>query len=211
VVLFFRLSGSRPVSCTLGSLMARLLILVLLAFPTIALANAGLPMLAIVWPMSVPAFIPVVAIESWVVRRALNVSWRVAITQMVKGNIFSTLIGIPLAWVASVAVEFLLAFLVMNATDSKSYPPHGVGEVGGIILSAPWLGPFREGGHWIIPLARSYCSFHSSSPRSGQKLGMSAATYAPKRLSERGLQYGTPMCSATLAYSSLLSAGWHSV
>jgi len=110
-------------------------------------------MLAIVWPMSVPAFIPVVAVESWVVRRALNVSWRVAITKMVKGNVFSTLVGIPLAWVASVAVGFFLALLVMNATDSKSYPPQGVGEVGRIILSAPWLGPFREGGHWIVPLA----------------------------------------------------------
>jgi len=133
--------------------MARLLILVLLVVPTMAFANAGLPMLAIVWPMSVPAFIPVVAVESWVVRRALNVSWRVAITKMVKGNVFSTLVGIPLAWVASVAVGFFLALLVMNATDSKSYPPHGVGEVGRIILSAPWLGPFREGGHWIVPLA----------------------------------------------------------
>lgn len=133
--------------------MLRHLLLVLLAFPTIAFANAGLPMLAVVWPMSVPAFIPVVAIESWVVRRALNVSWRVAITQMVKGNLFSTLVGIPLAWVASVAVEFLLMHLVMNATDSTSYPPHGVGEVGRIILSAPWLGPFREGSHWIVPLA----------------------------------------------------------
>lgn len=133
--------------------MPRLILLVLLAFPTVAMANAGLPMLAIVWPMSVPAFIPVVAVESWVVRRALNVSWRVAITQMVKGNIFSTLVGIPLAWVASVAVEFLLMFLVVNVTDSKSYPPHAIGQVGGIILSAPWLGPFREGGHWIIPLA----------------------------------------------------------
>jgi hypothetical protein len=103
--------------------------------------------------MSVPAFIPVVAVESWVVRRALNVSWRIAITQMVKGNIFSTIVGIPLAWVASVAVEFLLALLVTNATHSKSYAPHGVGDVGRVILSAPWLGPFREGGHWIIPLA----------------------------------------------------------
>lgn len=133
--------------------MARLLILVLLAFPTVALANVGLPMLAIVLPLSVPAFIPVVAIESWVVRRALNVSWRVAVTQMMKGNFFSTLIGIPLAWVASVVIEFLLAFLVVNAAGSKSYPPPGVGEIGSVILSAPWLGPFEEGGYWVLPLA----------------------------------------------------------
>ena len=132
--------------------MARLLLLLLMSFPAVAFANAGLPMLAIVWPMSVPALIPVVAVESWVVRRELNVSWRVAIAQMVKGNIFSTLVGIPLAWVASAAIEFLLAFLAM-AAGSKSYPPHVVGEVGSIILSAPWLGPFENGGHWIIPLA----------------------------------------------------------
>jgi len=133
--------------------MARLVVLLLFAFPTVALANAGLPMLAIVWPLSVPAFIPVVAVESWVVRRALNIPWRVAITQMVKGNAFSTLIGIPLAWIASFAVERLLVILVINTTDSKSYPPPGVGKVGGVILSAPWLGPFSEGSHWVIPLA----------------------------------------------------------
>ena len=138
---------------SLGGLMPLLFVLVFLAFPSVAFANAGLPMLAIVWPMSLPAFVPVVAIESWVVRRELGVSWRVAITQMAKGNVFSTLIGIPFAWVASAAVEFLLAVLVVNFTDSKSYPPDGVGEVGRVLLTAPWLGPFREGGHWIIPLA----------------------------------------------------------
>lgn len=131
---------------------ARLFFLAFLALPMGAYANAGLPMLAIVWPMSVPAFIPVVAIESWVVRRELNVSWRVAITEMLKGNIVSTLVGIPLAWGASVAIEFLLAYLAM-AAGAESYPPHVVGEVGRIVLSAPWLGPFEKGGHWIIPLA----------------------------------------------------------
>ncbi len=127
----------------------------LLLFPSIVLANAGLPMLAIVWPLSLPAFIPVIAFESWIVRRTLNTSWRVTVTQIIKANVLSTLIGIPLAWVISVALEFLLMFVVVNVAGSKSYPPHGVGEVGRVILSAPWLGPFREGGHWIVPLAMS--------------------------------------------------------
>lgn len=61
---------------------------------------------------------------------------------MVKANVLSTLIGIPLAWAISVALEFLLMFIVMNVAGSDSYPPHGIGKVGGVLLSAPWLGPF---------------------------------------------------------------------
>ena len=127
----------------------------LLVFPSIALADAGLPMLAIAWPLSLPAFIPVVALESWIVRRTLNISWRIAITQMVKANVLSTLIGIPLAWAVSVALELLLMFIVTNVAGSNSYPPQGVGEVGRVILSAPWLGPFEQGGYWILPVAMS--------------------------------------------------------
>jgi hypothetical protein len=133
--------------------MAQLVFLVLLIFPTLALANVGLPMLAVAWPLSAPAFIPVVIIESWVVRRALGISWSSATTQMLKANFISTLVGIPLAWVISVAAEFSLAILIVNTTDSRSYPPPGLGEVGNVILTAPWLGPINQGANWILPLA----------------------------------------------------------
>lgn len=129
--------------------------LFLLALPSIALANAGLPMLAVVWPLSLPAFIPIVVLESWILRRTLNISWRIALTQMVKANVLSTLIGIPLAWAISFAFELLLMFVVVNIAGSNSYPPHWVGDVGRVILSAPWLGPYREGGYWILPVAMS--------------------------------------------------------
>jgi hypothetical protein len=129
------------------------MILLIIVFPGVAFADVGLPMLAIVWPLSVPTIIPVIAIESWLVRRELNVEWHTAIIQMTKANIFSTAVGIPIAWIASVALELILAYLVMNLADSKSYPPYIVGEVGAVILSAPWLGPFHSGRHWIIPVA----------------------------------------------------------
>jgi hypothetical protein len=108
-------------------------------------------MLAVVWPMFIPAFIPVVAIESWVVHRSLNIPWRIAATQMVKANIFSTLIGIPLAWLAAVAVEFF-AFWALYATGAESYLPHTVVEAGRIIFSMSWLGPGGN-GYWRIPIA----------------------------------------------------------
>ncbi len=130
-----------------------LIIALLLAVPSIAFANAGLPMLAVVWPLSLPAIIPVIAVESWVVQRTLKIEWRTAFIQMIKANIFSTLIGIPLAWAAAVAVEFFLGFLIVKGIGSRSYPPEGVGDIGRIILSAPWLGPFHHGAHWILPVA----------------------------------------------------------
>jgi hypothetical protein len=74
---------------------------------------------------------------------------------MVKANVLPTLIVIPLAWAISVALEFLFMFIVKNVAGSDSYPPHGVGEVGGVLLSAPWLGPFEESGYWILPMAMS--------------------------------------------------------
>jgi hypothetical protein len=130
-----------------------LAIILLFSAPGIAFADMGLPMLAIAWPLSIPAFIPVVAVETWVVHRALELNIRSAAVMMVKANLLSTLVGVPLAWIASLAIEFALAFLVVNTTAAQSYPPGAAGEIGGIILSAPWLGPFRSGGYWIIPTA----------------------------------------------------------
>ncbi|WP_428825935.1 hypothetical protein ACLIKD_16670 [Azonexus sp. IMCC34842] len=129
------------------------LALILLGLPALALANAGLPMLIVVWPLSLGAIIPVIALESWVVERELGVGWRIAIRQVSKANIFSTLLGLPLTWLALVVLEFVLASLVISTGASRSYPPQFFGEVGRTILAAPWLGPITRGEHWIVPVA----------------------------------------------------------
>lgn len=41
----------------------------------------------------------------------------------------------------------------LRAPYLQRYPPQGVGEIGMVLLTAPWLGPWREGGHWVVPLA----------------------------------------------------------
>jgi hypothetical protein len=133
--------------------MRLLLGFLLITVSDMAIANAGLPMLAVVWPLSVPAIVPVIAIETYVVNRVLKVEWRHAFSQMAKANIYSTCIGIPLAWVASVALEFFLGIVVTKVMGSNSYPPEAAGEVAGVVLSAPWLGTISEGSHWILPVA----------------------------------------------------------
>jgi hypothetical protein len=126
---------------------------VLVLWPGLALANAGLPMLMVAWPLSIAALVPVVVIESWVVRRTIGLPWRASLWQMSKANAVSTLVGIPLTWIALVVIEFGLAYVVTASGISTSYPPLALGEVGGVVLASPWLGPFREGGHWIVPVA----------------------------------------------------------
>lgn len=128
-------------------------VLVLLLWSAIAQANAGLPMLWVLWPFAIAAIIPVVLLEAWVVCRGTGVTWRVGLWEMSKANAVSTLVGLPLTWVALVALEYLAAYLTMATKISDGYPPSWVGEVGAIVMSAPWLGPFRTGGHWIVPVA----------------------------------------------------------
>ena len=135
--------------------MRLLLGFLLIAVSDMAIANTGLPMLAVVWPLSVPAIVPVIAIETYVVNRMLKVEWRHALSQMAKANLYSTYIGIPLAWVASVALEFFIGFIVTTFLGSSAYSQDALGKVAGVVLSAPWLGPFSESAHWIIPVAIS--------------------------------------------------------
>ena len=135
-----------------GCYAATLLCLALL-WPAVVHANAGLPMLLVLWPLAIVAIVPVIAVEAWVVQRGTGIPWRVSLWEMSKANLVSTLVGLPLTWVALVALEFLSGYVLVKVAKAESFPPHWLGEVGVIVLSAPWLGPFRAGGHWIIPVA----------------------------------------------------------
>lgn len=125
----------------------------ILLWPGLAQANAGLPMLWVLWPFAIAAIVPIVLVEAWVVQRGIGLSWRVSLWEMSKANVVSTLVGLPLTWVALVALEMLAAHLTMATKISDGYPPSWVGEIGTVVMSAPWLGPFRTGGHWIVPVA----------------------------------------------------------
>ena len=46
--------------------------------PATAQADAGLPMLVLLWPLSWIAFIPVVIIEAWIAKRILGLMWKQA-------------------------------------------------------------------------------------------------------------------------------------
>jgi len=70
----------------------------LMLAPCVAHANAGIPMLALAWPLQWLSLIPIVLLECAVSQKSLQVPFRQLIWPFGKANIISTLVGIPIAW-----------------------------------------------------------------------------------------------------------------
>ena len=54
------------------------------------LANIGVPMIVIYWPLMVSALVPVILVEAMLIRRWVSLSTRDAFIGIAKANVFST-------------------------------------------------------------------------------------------------------------------------
>lgn len=118
------------------------------------LANAGVPMIFIQWPLMLAALFPIIAVEAWLIRRWTPVSSREALIGVAKANLLSTLVGVPLAWLAMLAIEF--AVMAPVAMLSDRYHLEFQGPIWGILeflFSVAWLAPYEGNLHWIVPAA----------------------------------------------------------
>lgn len=100
-----------------------LLLLIGIGSTPLAWANAGIPMLFLVWPAQWLALIPIVVIESVVIARAVGSSTKAQLWPVSKANLLSTLVGVPVAWLAMLAVEagaagILFGLLPSSLTDA---------------------------------------------------------------------------------------------
>src|SRR5579864_5626084 len=86
------------------------------------LADAGIPLLMVQWPLMVCALLPVILVETEVVRRQLSLPYRNAIVGAAKANVLSTAAGVPLAWVIMLAVEFAAGFPFLSAAEKRHWP-----------------------------------------------------------------------------------------
>ena len=81
--------GSRG-ACFPVRVLAILAVLALVAFwPTSAQADAGIPMLTLVWLLSWMAFVPIVLIEAYLAWRMLDMSFGDAVKLSAKANAWS--------------------------------------------------------------------------------------------------------------------------
>jgi len=65
-------------------------------------------MLAVGWPVMWLAFLPVVAIESFVAVRTLGLRFRQALAVTAAANAISTFVGIPVTWFILVVLELII-------------------------------------------------------------------------------------------------------
>ena len=119
--------------------------------PTVAYADAGLPMLAIVWPLSWFAFIPIVAIETVVAKILVLLPWRKSIIASLSANAGSTLIGIPITW-ALLCVSDIVLSQGGRAFGLKTL----FWKIYAVTVQSAWLIPYEEDFYWMIPAAVAF-------------------------------------------------------
>jgi hypothetical protein len=124
----------------------RLATLFLVATPLVARADIGLPMVAVFLPPMWLALIPIILIEALLLKRLLPIKFARALLPTSLGNVASTLVGVPLTWLA-------LAILELICCGSAK----GLATVGSrlyaVTIQAPWLIPYEDEFYWMIPVA----------------------------------------------------------
>lgn len=110
-------------------------------------ADAGLPMLVLMWPGFIVALVPVIYIEIRVLSKRLGMTPKELRYPVTMANVVSTVFGIPLAWLAMLAVELI-------TTKGRSYGIETFGQkFVASVLQAAWLIPYENEFFWLVPVA----------------------------------------------------------
>jgi len=85
------------------------------------LADAGVPMICVQRPFMFCALLPVIVIEALIVRRRLHLSNRRSFIAATKANFFSTLAGVPLAWILMLIAEFTITRPLVSVVEKNHW------------------------------------------------------------------------------------------
>lgn len=119
------------------------------------LADFGLPMIIVQMPVMVAALIPIIVIEALVVRTRLALTHGEAFKGITIANVASTLLGIPVAWVAVVIAQQILPLLLHAIGAERFTPPMNppLWYALRLLLSFGWLFPDKSNLYWMVPVA----------------------------------------------------------
>jgi hypothetical protein len=112
-----------------------------------AQADAGVPMLMVVWPCAWILLLAVVPIEAAVAVRLLNIGWKKGLVMVGVANLASTLVGIPATWGLLAACQMALGgggVIGLQTTWTR---------ILSVTLQSPWLIPYEHDLPWMIPTA----------------------------------------------------------
>src|SRR5882724_12003016 len=112
------------------------------------LFDMGVPMIVLQFPIMVIALIPIILIETVVIRPKLNISWKETFYGVTLANIGSTLVGIPVAWFIMYVIEILVGLVDSAVFNANSWDSPVLALIG-----AAWLPPGSRDLYWMIPVA----------------------------------------------------------
>ncbi len=122
------------------------LIIAFLSTPRLAVANIGVPMVAVFLPPLWISIFPVGALETWIVAKRHKLLLRSTVTRVALANGLSTLLGIPLMWSVFATIQALFASRAL-----------GIATIGqklyATTVQAAWLIPYEDNLDWMIPAA----------------------------------------------------------
>lgn len=120
--------------------------------PLPAFANVGVPMIFLTFPAMLTALLPIILIESVVIKKALNIPMKKALMSNGTANLVSTIGGFPLAW----GLLFGLELLTTRGSCGPGFKTISSSIITAILESA-WLCPWKEHMYWLIPVAFINC------------------------------------------------------
>ncbi|MGB6875921.1 MAG: hypothetical protein WBD87_07780 [Candidatus Acidiferrales bacterium] len=115
-------------------------------------ADAGIPMIALTWPLMLILLIPIIVVESLLCKKWLGLTTWEAMKSNACSNLLSTVVGIPMAWAAMFAVELGVSELTATSTTIANWHSP-LANVVSLLLGSAWLGPAEGKDVWIIPAA----------------------------------------------------------
>lgn len=119
----------------------------MLLFSGVANADAGVPMLFLTFPAMIIALVPIIAVESIIVGHLLGTSAISKAKSVAIANVASTVIGLPITWVALVVLQ------LVSGGGSAYGLVTPVQKLLAVTWQAPWLIPYNGDLYWMVPAA----------------------------------------------------------
>ena len=115
------------------------------------LADAGIPMIALTFPLMLMLLIPVIVIEGLLCKKWLGLTNFEAMKSNAVSNLVSTLVAIPVAWAIMLGLQFGAMASVERSHFLDSNSPLATAVA--LLLNSAWIPPAEGSNVWWIPAA----------------------------------------------------------
>ena len=115
------------------------------------LADAGIPMIALTFPLMLMLLIPVIVIEGLLCKKWLGLTNWEAMKSNAVSNLVSTLVGIPLAWAIMLGLQFGAMASVGRSHFLAFNSP--LATMVALLLNSAWIPSVEGSDLWWIPAA----------------------------------------------------------